>query len=119
MNNTSSKSLIMITSSSRLEYLKQRLSESWMRQLKADADIMQLGRLNDVGEASSFAALNAGMVRAFRCKAVHALPAAVFSASAVAQQHLSPWQPSPWHQEIPIWPGGALILSFTTVRTTL
>ena len=47
------------------------------------------------------------MSRSFRTLAVHALTAAVFSANAVAQQHLPPWQPSPGHQQIPIWPGAA------------
>ncbi len=47
------------------------------------------------------------MSRSFRTLAVHALTAAVFSATAVAQQHLPPWQPSPGRQQIPIWPGAA------------
>jgi acetyl esterase/lipase len=47
------------------------------------------------------------MSRSFRTLAVHALTAAVFSAHAIAQQHLPPWQPSPGHQQIPIWPGAA------------
>ena len=43
----------------------------------------------------------------FRKLAVHTFTAAVISASAIAQQHLPPWQPSPGHQQIPIWPGAA------------
>jgi acetyl esterase/lipase len=47
------------------------------------------------------------MSRSFCTLAVHALTIAVFSASAIAQQHLPPWQPSPWRQQIPIWSGAA------------
>src|SRR3981189_175102 len=47
------------------------------------------------------------MSRSFRTLAVHAFTAAVFSATAIAQQHLPPWQPSPGHQQFPIWPGAA------------
>ena len=47
------------------------------------------------------------MSRSFRTLAVHAFTAAVFSATAIAQQHLPQWQPSPGHQQIPIWPGAA------------
>jgi acetyl esterase/lipase len=47
------------------------------------------------------------MSRSFRTLAVHAFTAAVFSATAIAQQHLPPWQPSPGYQQFPIWPGAA------------
>jgi acetyl esterase/lipase len=42
-----------------------------------------------------------------RTLTVHALIAAVFSAGAIAQQHLPPWQPSSGDKQIPIWPGAA------------
>ncbi len=32
---------------------------------------------------------------------------ALTSHAAAAQQHLAPWQPSPGHKQIPIWPGAA------------
>jgi len=47
------------------------------------------------------------MSRSFRTLAVHAFTVAVLSASAVAQHHLPPWQPSPGHRQIPIWTGAA------------
>ncbi len=47
------------------------------------------------------------MPRLFRTLALPAFTAAVFIATAPAQQHLPPWQPSPGYHQIPIWPGAA------------
>src|ERR1700730_7165739 len=47
------------------------------------------------------------MPLSFRTLAVHAFTAAIFSATAIAQQHLPPWQPSPGHQQSAIGPGAA------------
>jgi hypothetical protein len=47
------------------------------------------------------------MPRYFRTLAMHAFTATAFSTTAIAQQHLPPWQPLPGHQQIPIWPEAA------------
>lgn len=39
--------------------------------------------------------------------AAQASTIALFSATAIAQQHLPPWQPSPGHQQVAVWPGAA------------
>ena len=39
--------------------------------------------------------------------AIHVFTAVIFQANLLAQQHLSPWQPSLGHQQISIWPGTA------------
>lgn len=47
------------------------------------------------------------MRRFSRALVVYALTAVISNSNLVAQQHLPPWQPSPGHQQISIWPGAA------------
>lgn len=45
------------------------------------------------------------MPRTFRFSPAVALASFAMCGSATAQQHLPPWQPTPGHTQIPIWPG--------------
>lgn len=47
------------------------------------------------------------MLRSIRLLAVQMFTAAVFCLTVTAQQHLPPWQPTPGHRQIPIWPKAA------------
>ncbi len=47
------------------------------------------------------------MLSSIRLLAVQMFTAAVFCLTVTAQQHLPPWQPTPGHRQIPIWPKAA------------
>ncbi len=46
------------------------------------------------------------MVRFLRVVALHTITAAAFCSCVLAQQRV-PWQPTPGHRQVPIWPGAA------------
>ncbi len=47
------------------------------------------------------------MMRFVRSLTVQVIMATVFCSYIFAQEHLKPWQPSPGHQQLQIWPGAA------------